>query len=205
MGLVGSPPRWGMVTAGVFPRRRGGRRLASRLREMGELLPNLLGGQDAPDGGPHRIRVALALPLLRWPQCSATSMPMATSSAEAHSASHWLLDSRSPCCGCTAHKTRGAMSAMSSRHTRQPKAWRSRASLISTPSSASRPTETPRAVTPTLPAELNPTPREGNAAQTNVAGEDNDFLARRLIRVEGLLEQAQRELAAVRERLRPHH
>jgi len=54
-----------MVTAGVFPRRRGGRRLASRLREVGVLRPDLLAGVNAPDGGPHRVRVALALPLLR--------------------------------------------------------------------------------------------------------------------------------------------
>jgi hypothetical protein len=34
------------------------------LVQMCELLPDLLGRQDAPDGSPHRLRVALALPAL---------------------------------------------------------------------------------------------------------------------------------------------
>ena len=41
-------------------------RLAPLLpREVGVLRPDLLAGVNAPDGGPHRVRVALALPLLR--------------------------------------------------------------------------------------------------------------------------------------------
>ena len=47
--------------------------------------------------------------------------------------------------GCTRLMTHAAMSVMSSRPPRPTTVWRSRAGLISTPSSASRPTETPRA------------------------------------------------------------
>ena len=32
--------------------------------QVGELLPDLCGRQDAPDGSPHRVWVALALPSL---------------------------------------------------------------------------------------------------------------------------------------------